>query len=173
MTKTTKRIKKTAALVRVPQDRIEAAVAIARIGTISRETQRIETRMNDELADLKAAYEAEAEPLRAEVEALTEGLHIWAEANRESLTQGGKVKTAQLPTGELVWRIRPPSVRISGADAVMDVLRRRGLARFIRTKEEISKEAILNEPQAVAGVPGIAISQAEDFVVQPFETELS
>ena len=46
------------------------------------------------------------------------------------------------------------------------------LKRFIRTKEEINKEAILDEPEVVASVKGISITQKEDFVIVPFETEL-
>jgi phage host-nuclease inhibitor protein Gam len=64
-------------------------------------------------------------------------------------------------------------VRVTGAEAVLDVLRKLGLARFIREKEEVNKEAILNEPEAVSHVPGISISQGEDFVVVPFEAELA
>jgi bacteriophage Mu gam like protein len=39
-------------------------------------------------------------------------------------------------------------------------------------KEEINKEAILNEKSAVAGIAGIKlISGVEDFVITPFEQE--
>jgi phage host-nuclease inhibitor protein Gam len=62
---------------------------------------------------------------------------------------------------------------VRGAEAVLDALRRAGLSRFIRTKDEVNKEAILNEPEAVARIPGISISQGEDFVVTPFEAELA
>ena len=70
-------------------------------------------------------------------------------------------------------RMRPPSVRVTGSEAVLDALRRMGLRRFIREREEVNKDAILNEPDAVADVPGISISQGEDFVVVPFEAELA
>ena len=100
-------------------------------------------------------------------------MQIWFEANRDALTSGGKVKSAALTTGEIGWRMRPPSARITGQDAVLDVLRRLGFGRFIRQKEEVNKEAILNEPEAVAHVPGIAISQGEDFFITPFEAELA
>ena len=53
------------------------------------------------------------------------------------------------------------------------LLRRLGLTQSIRAKEEINKEAILNEPEAIKGVAGISISQGEDFVIVPFETELA
>ena len=167
------RIKSAAAAVDVPQSRESAASAIAAIGIASREMTRIQAEMNDALAEIKEAYEREAEPYRLKIDALTNGLQIYCEANRAGLTQNGKVKTAALPTGEVLWRLRPPSVRITGAEAVLDALRRLGLKRFIREKEEVNKDAILNEPEAVAHVPGIAISQGEDFVVVPFEAELA
>lgn len=43
---------------------------------------------------------------------------------------------------------------VRGADAVLELLRSKGLIRFIRVKEEVNKEAILNEPEAVQGLPG-------------------
>lgn len=167
------RVKTAAAAICVPQNRDQAAGAIAAIGIANRRLARITADMNDELAKIKERYEAAADPLRREVEALTQGVQTWAEANRDVLTQQGKVKTAALTTGEILWRLRPPSVRVTGAEAVLDALRRLGLARFIRAKEEVNKDAILNEPEAVAHVPGISISQGEDFVVAPFEAELA
>ena len=101
---------------------------------------------------------------------LQKGVQGWCEANRDELTNNGKTKTANLVTGEVQWRNRPPSVSIRGADSVLETLLRLGLERFIRRKEEINKEAILNEPAAVAGVAGITVkSGIEDFAIVPFE----
>lgn len=167
------RLKTPAIKIAVPQSRDQAAQAIAEIGTANRELARIQAAMNDRLAEIKAEFEESAEPYSLKIKALTEGVQTWAEANRDTLTQNGKTKTAALTTGEILWRLRPPSVRITGAEAVLDALRRLGLKRFMREKEEVNKEAILNEPEAVSHVPGIAISQGEDFVVVPFEAELA
>lgn len=167
------RIKSTAVAVTVPQSREQAAEAIRQIGESQRELARLAADMNDELSRVKARWEEVAEPHKIKVDSLTQGVQVWAEANRDSLTQGGKTKTAALTTGEILWRLRPPSVRVTGAEAVLDVLRRLGLTRFIRSKDEINKDAILNEPEAVAPVAGISISQGEDFVVAPFEAELA
>lgn len=69
----------------------------------------------------------------------------------------------RLITGEVNWRQRPPSVRITGEESVIDLLKRMTLGRFVRAKEAINK-AILLEPEAVAGVPGIKIiTGVEDF----------
>ena len=60
-----------------------------------------------------------------------------------------------------------------GVERVLEALRRLGLHRFIRRKEEVNKEAILAEPQAVSAVPGISIAQGvEDFAITPFEIEI-
>lgn len=167
------RLKTPAVTVAVPQSREQAADHIREIGELQRNLQRIQAGMNDDLAARREAWEAKAQPLADKINAMTTGLQTWCEANRDSLTQGGKTKTAAFTTGEVLWRLRPPSARITGAEAVLDALRKLGLGRFIRTKEEVNKEAILNEPEVVAHVPGISISQGEDFVVVPFETELA
>ena len=99
-------------------------------------------------------------------------MRIWCEANRELLTQGGKVKYANLASGEIKWRMTPPKVVVRALENVLDFLKQRGLHHLIRTKEEVNKEAIAAEPEAVEGVKGITITQREDFVIRPFETEL-
>ena len=167
------RSKRAATTAPVPQNREQAAAMIAEIGALNRDLARTQAAMNDELAFVKERHELQAEPMKDRIEALTTGVQTWAEANRDALTQHGKTKTAALTTGEIAWRLRPPSVRVTGAEAVLDALRKMGLGRFIREKQEVNKEAILNEPEVVAHVPGIAISQGEDFVVTPFEAELA
>ncbi len=128
--------------------------------------------MNDEIAAAKARYEAEAEPKKAEIVALTEGVNIWCAANREELTGGGKVKFHAFTSGEVRWRVTPPKVVIKGVEMVLTALKAAGLTQFIRTKEEISKEAILGDDTVRQQIPGISIQQTEEFVVVPFETKL-
>ena len=166
------RVKSSAAPMFVPQSKEQVADAIREIGERNRELLRIEADMNDEIAKIKEAYERDAEPHRDRLKALNAGAQIWCEANRDALTNAGKVKTALFATGEVAWRTRPPSVVVRGAEAVIDRLRRLGLARFVRTKDEVNKEAILAEPASVSHVEGIQISQGEDFVITPFETVL-
>lgn len=157
----------------VPQSREDAAEALRRIGELNRDVARIELDLSDEVAALKQNAEDKAEPMRQQSAALTEGLKVWAEANREALT-GGKTKTADLGTGKISWRFRPASVRISRADAVIETLKKLGLGRFIRTKEEPNREAMLADPDTARAVAGVSIgSEGEDFIVEPFEAELA
>lgn len=166
------RIKTDAVQHPVPQTREEVIASIAAIGTNQRERDRIQAAMNDELAAVRERYEAEAKPFATEIGALTKGVHLYCEAHRDELTKTGKVKSHTFASGEVKWRLRPPSVVVRGGDAILDALKSLKLSRFIRTKEEVNKDAILADPAAVAGVKGISIRQTEDFVVQPWDTEL-
>ena len=168
----TPRIKSTAASARVPQSRAEVVAAIAEIGRLQRERDRIQAEMNDELAKIRERFETEAEPHGRAIEDLQAGVQTWCEANRDALTQGGKTKTASFASGEVRWRVTPPKVAIKGVEAVIHALRKAGLDRFLREKVEISKDAILAEPVAVKKIAGISISQVEEFVIEPFSTEL-
>ncbi len=163
---------KTAAAVAVPKDRGECNILIEQIGAHQRERERLQTEMNAELAKLKTYYEQRAKPHADRIAELMQSVQIWAEANRAELTQDGKVKTVKLAAGEVRWRLTPPAVTVRGAEAVIKALKLHRLARFIRIKEEVDKEAILREPKAVEGIAGISIGQREEFVVEPFATEL-
>lgn len=158
----------------VPQDRDEAAATITAIGTINRDLARLEADMNDQLAEVKEAFERAAVPLRDAVDQKTSGLAIWAEANRTRLTDGDKTKTIDLGTGVLKWRLRPPSVRLTKVEQVVQRLKDLGLQRFLRERVEIDKEAMLREPDAARTVAGVSIGTAgEDFIVEPFEAALA
>jgi len=165
------RIKAVAASF-VCMDRDQADAAIGEIGRLQRERETIRTAMNTELAAAKERYEAQAAPLAEAIKELSYGIQIWAEAHRTELTRDGRIKTSKLGSGEVRWRTRPPSVAIRAVGIVIEALKFRGLERFIRTKEEIDREAILREPEAVGDIKGISISQGEDFVIVPFATEL-
>jgi len=174
MAKATARAKtKAAAASWVPQSREEVIRGIAQIGELQRQRSRIEAQMNDEMAAIKERHEAAAQPLGEEIARLMQGVQMWCEVNRDSLTRGGKVKSAELPSGQVSWRTSPPKVTITGVQQVLDAFRRLGLADpYIRVKEEINKEAILADPAKVAMIKGIKITQKEEFAVRPFETSL-
>lgn len=175
MAKTSKtRIKAAAVAVDVPQNRDSATAAIAAIGTASRDMQRIAAEMNDALAEIKEAYEREAEPFRRKIEALTEGLRVFAEANRAQLTNNYKVKTVAFASGELVWRMNPPSVRLVDTEEnVIAACEAAGRKEFVRYTPTLNRDAIKADPDAAAGISGLRIGQSEAFVVVPFEAELA
>lgn len=157
-----------------PQTRDDTAADIRKLGDLQRRLLRAEADMNDRIAKVTAAAQPDIDALKEQITTLQVGVQTWCEANRDALTDGGKVKSANLVTGEVSWRQRPPSVAVRGADTVIETLRRLGLTRFIRSRDEVNKEAILNEPDAARGVAGLNIvTGIEDFTIAPFEQEAS
>lgn len=155
------------------QNREETEALIGRMGDLQRELARIQADYGDQAAALKAAAESRAEPLKAEIEAIISRVQGWCEANRMAITAGGKVKSAQLATGEVKWRALPPKVLIRGVDKMIEEARRLGLTQFIRVKSEPNKEVMLAEANLARTLPGVSIgSEGEEFAVEPFQPEV-
>lgn len=151
----------------------DAAELIKTLGEKRRGIMRIEHNMNDEVSGIKAAYEEQAAPLKGEVAEIIAAVQAWAETNREQLTFGGKIKTVKLATGEFNWSTRPPKVSLRGKPKIINALKGLGLTRFIRTTEDIDKEALLKEKAVATQIQGVTISSAgEDFAISPYELEI-
>ena len=161
--------------VPVPQDDSEAREAIREIGDFNREALRLEAEMNDKIAALQQQYGEKVAPIREAVVAKQEGLQMYAEANRSRLTGNGKVKFHRFATGEISWRLRPAKVTIRGKDDVIDAIKAAKLGeKFLRVKEDINKDAMLEDRATAQAIKGVTIgSDGEDFIVEPFETELA
>lgn len=161
---------KTKAQAYAPQTQTDCAADIKKLGDLQRQFTRLQADMNDEIAAITKRYQPRLEDLMGRIETLQKGVQTYCEAHRAELTNDNKVKFANFVTGEVNWRQRPPSIGIRGAEAVLETLARMGLTRFIRTKQEPNKEAMLNEPDAVRGIAGISVvTGVEDFVITPFE----
>lgn len=167
------RVKAPALAVVAPATAEQANAMIRRMGDIVRDRLIIQAAMDEKIAALRASAEAEAAPLAAEMSNLHAAVQAWAEANRDDLTRGGRVKTHKMPAGEISWRLLPPSVRITSPLAVVALLEKMGLERFLRRKIEIDRDAMKAEPGAARAVPGVSIGSAgEEFIVTPAAMEL-
>lgn len=166
------RQKATACRSVVPQDVHEAAHFLAEIGRHERHIKASERLLNDRLTLARQEHDEAARPHQEAIESLFEGLRIWAEANRQRLCADGG-KTARLATGCVRWRMTPPKVKLTRVVDVLRALDAAGLDRFIAVKKDVNKQAILDDPAAVADIPGIEISQHEEFIAEPDEDEIA
>ena len=165
---------KSKTMAAVPQSKNDCAESIRLLGDLQREFDRQRGEMNDHIAAITQAHQPMLADLSERMQALQGGIQAWCEAHRVELCgEADKLgKTANLVTGEVSWRQRPPSVSIRGADTVLETLLRMGLGRFVRVKNEANKEAMLAEPEAVRGIAGISIVPGqEDFTVVPFDAK--
>lgn len=167
------RVKAPALPVIAPASAEQADAMIRRMGDLARDRLIIQAALDEQIAALRASAEAEAGPIATEIANLHAAVQAWAEANRDELTRGGRVKTHKMPSGEVSWRLLPPSVRITSPAAVMALLEKMGLERFLRRKVEIDRDAMKAEPDAARAVPGVSIGSAgEEFIVVPSAVEL-
>lgn len=166
---------KTQSIISV-QSEAEAVTKIREIGDMEREKKRLETEMNDKIAELQESYKHKVAKLDAGIAERTGSVQIWCEANRAKLTDNHRVKFADLATGTVKWRISTPSVTISGkADVIERLQSDANLKRFVREKLEINKELILQHAELFESnqVHGIKIKQGEEyFTIEPFNQEL-
>ncbi|MCW9036234.1 MAG: host-nuclease inhibitor Gam family protein [Rhodospirillales bacterium] len=166
------RTKKKAISVEVPQTDAEAQKFIAKIGQLQRARKVIETTLNDQIATLQNEADQKARPLAEEINDRLKGLQTYGEANRKRLTQGGKVKFHRFTSGEISWRMRPKKVTLKGVVDIIEACKKLGKNEFLRTKEEVDKDAMLKDENAAESIKGVTINQSEDFIVKPNETEL-
>ena len=181
-----KRLKTPAA--DAPQTRDQVAARIRRLGDAQREQARLVAEMNDQVAEITERYQPGIDAFKLAITSLLAEIKPWCESHRADLTDGYRVKSANLITGEVGWRADPPSVAVKGVDAVMALLEQAGLDVYIRTRREIDKAAILadrsiaasaeNQFQAqsaerlerLSGIPGISVREGvEQFFITPFE----
>lgn len=162
------KLKRKAEASRAPRDLAEAETFLARLGEIERDRALAQAALDETVAKAQEGAGIKLAPLNAEADELTRGLQLWAEANRAKLTNEGRTKTVRLASGEIAWRTRPPSVRLSKVEMVIEAIKRLGKVQFLRTKEEVNKEAMLAEPDVARTIAGVTIaSEGEDFVVTP------
>lgn len=169
-----KKVKSSASALPIPQSDGEARETIREIGDLNRQALRLQAEMNDQIAALQERYGTEVAPLNERARALTDGLSMFCDVHRERLTRGGKVKFFEFSTGKVSWRLRPAKVSLKKIEDVIERIKAAGLAeRFLRVKEEVNKEAMLEDRAVASSIKGVTIgSDGEDFIVEPFETDL-
>ncbi len=156
-------------VIPVPTSLEDAAVYVRQIGEAQRAVDALEANLTQRVEELRAQAMAEVQKHQDACNLLLEGLFAFAQAHRPRLTDDEKRKTVDVATGKFGWRLTPPAVEVKGVADVIATLERLKLTQFIRVKEtkEVDREAILKDPDAVAGIAGVSVTQREEFFVKP------
>lgn len=163
---------KAKALVHVPQSREDAVAFVGRIGSIRRQIAGLKANCDEAIRIAGEKYEADTAELAKELEALETGVQTWCEANRNALTNEARVKYHDFGTGRVTWRTLPPSVSLRAVENVIEQCKKVGFLQFVRTKDEVNKEAMLAEPDKARLITGVTIkSGGEVFDIEPMELE--
>lgn len=159
-------------LIPIPQNLKEASDFLAEIGREQRIIDGLKKELNETIEKIKKQYLEKTQIHEKNISEKFEGLYIFAQKNRNELTENEKKKSIELPTGIFGWRLTPPSVSLKSVKSVLSEILKRGLNEFIRIKQEIDKEAMLKKPELASSIKGVSIVQYEEFFVKPSELEI-
>ncbi|MGF7178301.1 host-nuclease inhibitor Gam family protein [Azospirillum doebereinerae] len=150
------------------RNRDEATAALGRIGAAQAQLVRLETARDVGIASLKLDFETAAAPLRAAIEADTDRLRGWIEANRAELLPGKK-RSLDFTTGTAGFRKAAERVVVAEGINLLEALETdRKLKRFVRIKREPDLQALLKESAVAITIKGVLIGGGDDaFFVKP------
>lgn len=163
--------------IAVPASYDAANALLLEYGRTQQQLAREDARLAQAVARLTVRIETRATPLKARLKALEEQIAAYAAAERNALTDEGKVKFHDMPAGRIGWRTNPPSIDLKSgwkiADVVKEVLKMGLRRKFLRMKLELNKEAMLEDQDKALTVPGVRVKQAEAFYLEPVGAKLS
>ncbi|ODU24027.1 MAG: hypothetical protein ABS95_02545, partial [Verrucomicrobia bacterium SCN 57-15] len=164
-----KRIKLIAPAIKT-RDQVESLLNEICTTTINRNQATLA--MDHEITQIRERYEATITACNKALEEKTELIRTWAEANPSEFNG---LKSLDLVNAVIGWRTGQPTLKTLAGwtwDRVLEKLKIHGMGlRYIRTKEEVNKQAILSEreeitPEAMRAM-GVRIVQDESFFVDP------
>ncbi len=154
-----KRLKKT--LTAIPASVAEAATYIISIGQKQKEINQVKRDMKKTCDEAKKAIAG----LAKERDQFFVALFGFAQPRKAELTKD--LRTQKTFAGTFGWRWTTPYVDLKEGKTDQDILaalKRTGLTQYIRTVEELDREALLRDrPQIV----GVAYSQRDEFFAKP------
>jgi phage host-nuclease inhibitor protein Gam len=152
-----------------PQTIQEADLSVSEIASLRQTISESELGEETQIERIRKEGATFRRPLQEQLAELERGVQAFAEGHRDDLTQGGRTKSVKLTSGELQWRMTPPELVVSSKVKVATIiatLKRRGLARFVRVKEELDKQALKKEPDVIGTVRGLRLDQHEEFIIK-------
>lgn len=163
-------VKQKQKLPNVPKNIEELNKFVFELGAEAREIEKAGIRLQEEVAVITQNTAVSIAPRQKRAMELLEGIYVYAQANRATLTDENRRKTIELANGVIQWRMSPFAVvlgkKVKEEDVIasIDAL---GFSQFIREKRELNKEAMLEDKDKAREIAGVSIDQHEDFVVKP------
>lgn len=179
----------------VPQNDEQAEQLVARLGALQRDDAAAKAAHDALVAALEEKRGIAVKVFQEVQGVIVDALNVWATANRDRLTHGGRAKTVRLPTGSILWRDGKYSVKHRGlknedvVQAVFDRIealeadittakreRRRkdavallaqveALQGFLRHKVEPNKDAMLAAREIAETIRGVTVTRAGEEFV--------
>lgn len=157
--------------------------AIAEVARLTTEIKNAEDKTNESILILQQELADQIKPLADEIKKISLSIKKFTDANREKLFKDGD-KTIKLETGDISYRSAKPSVGTNSSKKLIDsILEANNLLDvrdkfvkkmdkvFIRTKLELNKDAVLENPDTAKTVTGVEVAEGEEsFYIKPYAT---
>lgn len=174
---------KTEVIVLFDYTQDDIAPAIGRIAELNREKDSLESKANEKINAIQEALSADLKPLLDEIKKISLSVKQYVDKNRTKLFLDD-AKTVKLETGDIAYRSGKPSVATNSTEKVInEILDRNDLTDvktkfdkkmakvYLRTKLELNKDAILENPDEAFEKTGVGIKEgAERFYIKPYAT---
>jgi phage host-nuclease inhibitor protein Gam len=158
--------------------REKAEACLGEIVTLTIEQRRIQNALDGEITAARERHEEPLALLATQIEHRQELLRVWAEANPEEFPAGRK--SVEMTHGTIGFRLGTPKLKAllrKKWEAILETVKAFGLTQYVRTKEEVNREAIIADYQQheigedTLRKIGVAVVQEEAFFVQVNLTE--
>jgi len=158
--------------IKIPRTKIEADQLIGKIGKLQARGTTISRIAATRLAEIEKETKERTSKIAGEIGTCLVALFGFFSEHQKELTENGKINRVFWPSGETEIFSTVPKVTVSAKqeERVISLLKASGLDRFVRIREEVIKDAIGIEPEAVAGIEGIKVTRTEKFLVRPRAT---
>ncbi len=157
--------------------------AIAEVARLTTEIKNAEDKTNESILILQQELADQIEPLKQEIKKISLSVKKFVDANREKLFKD-EVKTIKLETGDISYRSSGKKVGVNSSQKLIDsILADNNLTNvrdkfvkkmdkvFIRTKLELNKDAVLENPDTAKTVTGVEVAEGEEsFYIKPYAT---
>lgn len=159
-----------------PKTREEMEQLVGEIAAMKIEERRLKALLDEHINGLKDSYLPQISRCNEVVAARMPAALAWAEAHPEDF---GRLRSIEILHGTIGWRTNTPSLKtLSGWtwDRVLDVVKKLpALTGYIRTREEMNRQALLNDRDALGTdglrALGLKVVQEDEFYVEPKLTE--
>jgi phage host-nuclease inhibitor protein Gam len=168
----TNRIKNTQPVIRT-REALESL--IGEIAALKNQQRLLTAAMDGQIQEIRGQYEAQLTVQNEALDEKVERARAWSEANPREF---GAARSIETMHGVLGWRTGQPALKTLPGwtfDRVLQTLKSLGAPGYIRVKEEVHKQNLLSDREAIGAEKlreiGLRVVQEETFFVEPKLTE--
>ncbi|MDD3236835.1 MAG: host-nuclease inhibitor Gam family protein [Candidatus Gastranaerophilales bacterium] len=137
--------------------------ALKTLAQLKIKKNKIENRQNFMLLKVKEICEKKAGSLVVDIKNIEKEIELYAEENKDEFA---KKRSKKLTFGTISFRLTK-KITCKSIDAAIKALKALSLDHFIRVKEELDKEALIDVDESLLTKAGIGIKREDKVSIEP------